>query len=278
MMRAVREAPPGPGPVWPAKAALSPTSLKTYATCPHRIRLQVIERRKAPFRETIHLEQGNAAHHLLAEFAHRHRHGHPQRSVDELYARAFHRLPKRHFPSREAHEAATDEVMRWVDYGLKRLDREADILAVEKPGRRHLPARPGLGRLELTTRPDLILLRTDREGERYVEIVDYKTGSNEWVDEIPPVTMRFVLKELFRTLTPDTLALRIQFTYVWLAHREVKEIDLNPEYCETEWAKVTGLIDQLAGEREWPTRPSSLCRYCPFNGNACTAFRDHQES
>jgi RecB family exonuclease len=261
-----------PVPSWPAKAALSPSSIKGYEACPHRIRLQYIERRKTPFGDNLHLEQGNAAHHLLAEIAHRHRHDKPQRSVDEMYTRAFHRLPKRYFPSRIAHEAAAEEVMRWVDYGVACLDRRADILAVEKPGRRTLPVPRAGVRLELTTRPDLILLRTDPEGERFVDIIDYKTGSKEWVDEIPPVTMRFVFKELFKGISPDTLALRVQFTYVWLAHRETHVIHLTPEYCETAWAQVTGVIERLVTEREWPAQPSGLCHYCPYNGHGCDAL------
>lgn len=259
-------------PAWPPRAALSPSTIKTYTTCPHQLRLKVIERRKAPFGYNLFLNQGNIAHHLLAEVAHRLRHGVTLRTEEEMYARAFHRLPAREFPSQAAHEAAAHEVLAWVRYGVGYLDRSADILAVEQPRRREMAVAADARRLTVTTRPDLILLRTDADGERYVEIIDYKTGSKNWIDEIPPVTMRFVFKELFRGISADTLALRMQFTYVWLAHREAHTIQLTPEYCESAWAKVTGVIGQLVCEREWPVRPSPLCHYCPFNGNACTAF------
>lgn len=265
----IREEPPAPA--WPVQAAFSPSSIKAYTTCPHRLRLQYIERKKAPFAYNLVLDQGNIAHNLLAEIAHRHRHNIPQRSDDEMHARAFRRLPPRQFPSRAAHVAAASEVMRWVHYGASNLDREADILAVEKPGKREWPW-PGGPRLLVTTRPDLILLRTADDGERFVEIIDYKTGNKDYIDEIPPVTMRYVFKELFRGVTPDTLALRMQFTYVWLAHREAHVIDLTPEYCETAWARVTDVIEQVMSERSWPAVPSRFCNYCPFNGNACHAF------
>jgi hypothetical protein len=263
---------PPPGPAWPLHVALSPSSIKAYTTCPHRLRLRYIERKKAPFAYNLHLDQGNIAHLLLAEIAHRLRHDKPQRSEDEMYTRAFRHLPVREFPSRAAHEAAASEVMDWVTYGRAYLDREADILAVEKPGKREVAWRQQNLRIPVTTRPDLILLRTDPEGERFVEIIDYKTGSMEWIDEIPPVTMRFVFKELFKRVTPDTRALQMQFTYVWLAHRDTHIIPLTPEYCESAWAQVMGVVDQLMVERDWPTRPSKFCHYCPYDGNACHAF------
>src|SRR5687768_2818636 len=110
--RIIREEPPSPA--WPVQAAFSPTTIKTYTNCPHRLRLQVIEHRKAPWAYNLFLDQGNIAHSLLAEVAHRRRHTIPQRSEDEMHARAFRRLPTRQFPSPAAHEAAASEVMRWV--------------------------------------------------------------------------------------------------------------------------------------------------------------------
>jgi len=256
---------------WPRQVAVSPTAIRHYTTCPHRIRLQYIEKRKSPYVYNLFLDQGNIAHSLLAEIAHRRRTNTTQRSEDEMWDRTMRRLPMHEFPSRAAHESAANEVIRWVRYGVTSLDRDARILIVEKPEKRPWP-HPGGPVLTITTRPDAILLRTDADGERFVEIIDYKTGSKEYVDEIPPVTMRYVFKRLFREISPDTLSLRMQFTYVWLAHRETHEIPLTPEYCASEWQRVTGIIDQLLTERDWQPQPSHLCHYCPFNGNACSAF------
>ncbi len=266
------ESPSTRTPAWPVQVALSPTSIKQYVNCPHRVRLSYIERRKAPFVYNLFLEQGRIAHNLLAEIAHRHKHAKPQRSDDELHARAFNGMPKREFPSEDAHEAAAGDILRWVRYGAGYLDRDAEFLAIEKNGRRPLRLVDGIP-LTILTRPDLILLRTSPDdGERFVEIIDYKTGSNNYIDEIPPVTMRYAFKSLFQSLTPDTLSLRMQFTYVWLQHRETHVIDLSPEYCESAWAEVTSVIDRVLTERDWPAQPSHLCGYCPFNGHQCTAF------
>jgi hypothetical protein len=35
---------------------------------------------------------------------------------------------------------------------------------------------------------------------------------------------------------------------------------------------VTGTIERLMAEREWPAQPSNFCNYCPYNGIACHAF------
>lgn len=256
---------------WPRQVAISPTAIRHYTTCPHRIRLQYIEKRKSPYVYNLFLDQGNIAHNLLAEVAHRRRNKLAQRSEDEMWDRTFRRLPRNEFPSRVAHESAANDVMGWVRYGISRLDEHAEILIVEKPEKRTWPW-PGGSALTITTRPDAILLRTGLDGEQFVEIIDYKTGSKEYVDEIPPVTMRYVFKKLFSGISADTRSLQMQFTYVWLAHRETHEIPLTPEYCQTEWERVTGVIGQLLTEREWQPQPSHLCHYCPFNGNACTAF------
>jgi hypothetical protein len=256
---------------WPRQVAVSPTAIRHYTNCPHRIRLQYIEKRKSPYVYNLFLDQGNIAHTLLAEVAHRRRNNTAQRSEDEMWHRAFRRLPQHEFPSRAAHESAANEVIAWVRYGTGYLDREARILVVEKPEKR-LWTWPGGSVLTITTRPDAILLRTDADGEQYVEIIDYKTGSKDYVDDVPPVTMRYVFKKLFHDISADTLSIRMQFSYVWLAHREAHTIALTPEYCESQWEQVTGVIDQLLTEREWLPQPSHLCHYCPFNGHHCDAF------
>lgn len=262
---------------WPRKAEISPTVLRQYESCPHRIRLRYIDKWPAPFVYSLFLDQGNIAHSLLAEIAHRRRAGSSQRSEDEMWTLAFRRLPMEEFPSREAHEAAADEIMRWVRYGNGYLDQNAEILVVEKPDRR-LWTSPGGEVLSITTRPDAILLRADADGQRFVDIIDYKTGSKEYIDQIAPVTMRFVFKTLFQQISRETREFPMRFTYVWLAHRETHIIGLTPEYCDTAWENVNGVIDRLLTEREWKPQPSFLCRYCPYNGNACTAYEEWRKA
>lgn len=64
----------------------------------------------------------------------------------------------------------------------------------------------------------------------------------------------------------------MQFTFLWLDAQERQVIDLSLDYCEWTWESVKRQICALVTEREWPVRPSRLCNYCPYNGNACTAY------
>jgi hypothetical protein len=257
-------------PSWPPETWLSPTKLKGYTNCPYRVRLQYVD--KLPYEQpfSLFLTQGNIAHNLLAEAARFIRGGQQLRTRDDMFERAIRRMPPEEFPSAEALVAGVEQILRWVDYGISYIDRTAKFLNIEGKGRRGIPWQPEGTRLTISTRPDLILLRTDADGERFVEIIDYKTGA-KWVDDLPPIVMRYVFKELFQRLAEDTLSLRMQFTYVYLEHRDTEVIELSPEYCLTAWEHVTGTIGRLMAEREWPAQPSHLCNYCPYYRAPCTA-------
>lgn len=265
--------PDQPGPVWPPSLWISPTKLKAFSTCPHRVRLQYIDKVPSPQPFNLFLQQGTIAHNMLADAAKRIRSGVALRSADELLVWATRGMHPQYFPSPDARESAAQTIVRWVQYGIGHIDHEAEFLLIERNSSRTMPWRPAGTRLTVSTRPDLILYRTDAEGERFVEIVDYKTGS-QWMDEVPPVTMRFVCKDVFQKIATDTSTLRMQFTYVYLEHRETEVIALTPEYCAMSWGKVTDTIELMMAEREWPVRPSRLCNYCPYNGSTCTAFAE----
>lgn len=259
------------GPAWPATLWITPSKLKNYTNCPNQLRLQYLDKAPRSGTTNLFLTQGNVAHFLLAESAHRLRKGAPLRSQDEMYQRAFTSLKPEWFPSMEAREAATGQVMRWVQYGLDTLDRDAIFLEVERKREREIPWQPAGTRLTISTKPDLIMVRMDESGNQYVDIIDYKTGG-VWVDEVPPIVMRYVFKEVFQRIAADTIALRMRFTYVFLEHRETKVIELSPDYCTAAWGDVLGMLGRLMAEREWPAQPSNWCNYCPYNGVACHAY------
>jgi len=262
---------PSTGTSWPATLWITPSKLKSYINCPHHIRLKYLDKVPHPKVTNLFLTQGNVAHFLLAECAHRIRKGQPLRTEEEMSQRAFRQLKPELFPSAPARETAVNQVMRWVQYGLDAIDWQADILEVERKREREVPWQPAGTRLTISTKPDLILLRRDERGERYVDIIDYKTGGT-WADEVPPIVMRYVFKDVFQRITRDTLGLRMQFSYVFLEHRKTKVIQLPPDYCAAAWGDVLGTLGRLMAEREWPARPSTWCHYCPYNGTACDAY------
>lgn len=259
------------GPAWPPDRWISPTALNHYGTCPRRVRLKHIDRLPEPPGVNLFLTKGRIAHQILQQSAKliaRHRPVLGDEVLSNMVSQRFH---PRDFPSNETMESHIADVLRWVRYGLGYLDRDAEYLLIERNSTRPvaLPSFPGP--YTLMARPDLILLRTDHDGGRYIEFIDYKTGKQR-DDDVLPVLTRYVSRELLKTVLPDPTTARMRFTFLWLQDRDADVIELPLEYCEWSWESVTGALGALLTEREWPERPSHLCNYCAYNGNACTAF------
>lgn len=255
---------------WPPDLWLSPTKLKIYNGCPHRTRLQYVDKVKTVAPYSLFLEEGRIAHDLLSDAAKRLKVQAPLRSEADLMAQAINRMKADEFPSLAAHEASARKIVKWYRAGLAHIDREARFLNIESTGKREfpLPSMPDV-RLTMSTRPDLILLRTDADGQPFVDIVDYKTGQ-VWVDPVPPITMRFVFKTLFQKIDLDTRSIPMQFSYVFLEHGETEIIPLTPDYCTEAWNEVLQLAERLMAEREWLPTPSRGCNYCPFHQRECS--------
>ncbi len=262
-----------PAASWPPDRWISPSALKSFNTCPYRVRLQYLDQVPKPPIFNLFLTMGNIAHQLLAQSATLISRGQPVLPEETLFEMAFRRLPPWQFPTEVAREGHTRDILRWVLYGIGHLDRDADYLKIERMGHREVAWQPDGMRLTVVTKPDVVLLRTDDDGERFVEIIDYKTGSRR-IDDIPPVVMRYVLKDVFKAIVPDPSQLRMVFTYLWLDSGMRDEIPLTLEYSEAAWAAVVENIERLMNEREWPAQPSFLCNYCPYKGAPCMAFTE----
>lgn len=259
------------GPAWPPDRNISPTVLHRYLSCPREVRLNYIDQRRGFRESSISLTKGNVAHDILKQSAGRIARGLLPLGLEALADMASRRLHRNMYPSEETRQSDIAVIVRWVRYGLEYLDRDASYLLIERYATRPvvLPSSPGSHMLMV--RPDLILLRTEHDGERYVEFIDYKTGKPK-DDEIVPVFTRYVARQLLKQHLPNPTIVRMQFTFLWLDVREQQVIDLSLDHCEWAWESVKRQIGALLEEREWPERPSHLCHYCPYNGNACTAY------
>lgn len=258
------------GPAWPPDRKISPTAPKHYSTCPRRVRLRYIDCRPEPFSFNLHLVKGRVAHEILRQSAWliaRHK---PVLGNEKLHSMVSQRLHPRDFLSIETMESHIADVLRWVRFGIECLDRDSEYLVIEGANNRPVTLPPISVAPTLMARSDLILLRRDQGGDPFVEFIDYKTGK-PGDDEIVPVFTRYIARALLKRHLPNPTIVPMQFTFVWLDTRERQVIDLSLDYCEWAWESVKRQIEALLDEREWPERPSYLCKYCPYNGNACTA-------
>jgi len=235
------------------------------------VRLRYLEKVPEPKAFSVHLSKGQITHDLLAISAKRIVKGDGDFSDDWLYENAYRRLPRREFPSDEARTGHARNIADWVGWVLRYLDRTAVYLRIEKGDRRDLAWGPAGARVTLVTRPDLVLLRTNGAGEPFIDFIDYKTGKQQ-ADNLVPIFMRYALTTYLRTVVPDTQAIRMQFTWLWLESGEAEVTDLSLESSLAAWAGLRDNLDRLMAEREWPAQPSYGCNYCPYHRNACHAF------
>ena len=262
---------PRPNPQHPR---LYPSHLEKFQQCRRRYHLQFVERRPSHARVTPALTKGNVAHQVLkictTEW---------QESASmpaDLRALVAPRLPRDDYPSEVAWESDVAQVVAWIKYGLSYLDPYAEVLGVERFLDRTYFPEDGSGPIPLGVVIDLLLLRTDSNGKRFLEIVDYKTGRNLDGSVFTPVISRFVLKRLIETQLPGDGFAPVVFTELYVAKQHVRSSELTLERCLTDWEEVKRALAAIAAETTWAPSPSPLCEWCPFNGNGCDPMREEQ--
>lgn len=62
---------PSTSPAWPDERWISPTALRGYSRCPHRVRLRYLDRIPEPKTFSVQLSKGRITHDLLAMSARR---------------------------------------------------------------------------------------------------------------------------------------------------------------------------------------------------------------
>jgi hypothetical protein len=196
----------------------------------------------------------------------------------DLRALVAPRLPRDHYPSQVAWETDVAEVVEWVKYGLSYLDPYATILGVEQFLHRTYYPEDGTIPIPLGVVIDILLLRTDSNGAKFIEIVDYKTGKHLDASLFAPVVSRFVLKRLINAYLPDNDFASVAFTELYLSKRHVRTSELTLERCLADWEEVKRTLAGIAAETTWTPTPSPLCDWCPFNGNGCEPTLEEQSS
>ncbi|MEJ7837183.1 MAG: PD-(D/E)XK nuclease family protein [Thermomicrobiales bacterium] len=255
------------GPRWPVAKQISPTAMRMFQQCPHKTRLRYVDQIVVPEPYSIFLNKGNIAHDLLARQARLAAHGKPYLEDAWMLEFAFGRLPLREFPSEEERKYHAREVVKWVSYGTRQLDRNAQYLYIEtyETDKRRID---GEHLYTLNGKPDLVMLHRDHNDEAVLDFVDYKTGKPR-EDEITPLLLRLIYSNAITFKLGSTSAVRTRFIWSWLNHAYEDIVELDREYYEYQWPVVSGELKRLINEREWVAQPSILCNYCPYQGNHC---------
>jgi hypothetical protein len=251
---------------------LYPSHLELFHQCRRRFHLKVVERRPTLDQGGPALGKGTVAHEVLKICG---REWMESASMPaDLRTLVAARLPHTLYPSAAVWERDVAEVVDWVKYGLASLDPYATVLGVEQFLDRSYRPEDGSAPVPLGVVVDLLLLRTDANGVKFVEIVDYKTGKHLDASPFAPVISRFVLKRLIAQHLPGDSFAPVVFTELYLAQRHARTSELTLERCLADWEEVKLTLAAIAAESAWAPRPSPLCEWCPFNGNGCVPMTD----
>lgn len=235
------------------------------------MRWQYIENVPYPRKFVLYFSKGNTVHSALQRIAEALRSGRTPIAEADVMDMALMRLPPEEFPSAEARMAEVRDVLRCVHNGRRYIERLRNPrwLLIERHLRREWNLFRETGPYKVVAKPDVIVQHEDEDGRRLVEIIDYKTGTR-WMDEAPPVMMRFVARQLLETEVGDVESAQLRFTYLWLQTGQSDVIDMTPDYMSHYWDQTFREMKQLARESGWPATPSFRCNYCPYYRNVCT--------
>lgn len=254
---------------WPNTIVMSPTSLNTFSQCRYRIKLTYLQNIPAPEKWVRSFAMGTAAHAALGTIAQQMKVGATPIDEEQIRTLALMRLPLSEYPSEMARDADVNLVVRWVKSGqrwLESLDIQ-EFLLIEKSERRTVKLFPAKAEYTLLSKPDLIVRRTNEDGE-FIQIIDWKTGKR-YPHEDVPVIMRYVIREKLQEWTGDASATNVLFTWNWLDLGDIDNFDASVETCNTAWPGIVEQMEDMATESEWKATPGWYCNYCPYYQNYC---------
>ncbi len=255
---------------WPPPKAMSPSSLKTFGQCHFRIKLRYVQNIPPPDQWVQFYALGNATHSALGTIAQQMKIGVPPIGEAQIRLLCGMHMPLSQYPTPEAHEADVKNVLEWVRRGRSWLERQRidDWLLIEQMQKRKVPLLPTRATYELLAKPDLVLRRTDADGQAFIHIIDWKTGG-VWPEDDVPVIHRYVLRQRLQEWMGDASLSKVRFTWIWLKEQDHKDVDVSVEHCNDLWPGIVEQMEAMATETEWKATPGWHCRYCPYSGNHC---------
>ena len=250
-----------------------PSQLKLFTECRRRYLLKVVERRQVDEPFSPALAKGTAAHAVLKRCAAALMRT-PAGCPADLRSLVESHLPREPYPSDLSWRADVEEIVAWVKYGLSYIDPNATILGAELFLKREYRGDDQIDAFSVGAVLDLVILRSDDEGEQFLEVVDYKSGRSGWENPLAPVITRFVLKRLIARHLPAGGFGRVVYTELYLAERPPRLLELEIQLCLERWEEIKQLIGAIGAEAAFPPSPSPLCQFCAYNGAGCLAGED----
>lgn len=263
-----------PGPRWNRNKGIYPTSLRRYLECPHRCRLEYIDRIRYERPWDRAMEVGNALHKLMERVGNtlKRRQAPPPTETYRQWVETL--LPEREYDDPQLRAADIDDILHWGAVGEAYInDGDAQVLIVEHYDPRRWNDPGELGSVMLGAKADIVLRRRDADGP-YLEILDYKTGRNRDHTEFTPLLSRIALKRHIDMALPGGAEPRVVFTYLWLRDGEVDHRWQSGDEMHNRWRDLRRILVRMVNEEAWPMRPGpQTCRFCPYLNTECFPFR-----
>jgi putative RecB family exonuclease len=231
---------------------LSPTAINRYRTCPRSYWFANVERHPLPAEPSPRLAQANAVHHALERFF-----GiHPDQRDPVLLEQALRAVWAEH--RAKAAFASRDEEAHYGNGALDLLRRFAEHfdLSVAPLARERWVA----ARLEGSE----VFGKVDRIDSALggVEVVDYKTGRRT-IDEDD--LRSEAAAQVYLLATEQATGRQVKrVRYLYLADGGELAWEPEREDVESARARLTALSHEIATTEDFPARPGSQCRWCPF--------------
>lgn len=262
-----------PGPRWDRDKGIYPTSLRRYLECPHRCRLEYIDKVRYTQTWVRAIEVGNALHKVMERIGNALHNHHIPPAIASLRPYVDELLPEDEYENQEDRTEDIDKVLDWAELGEGYIREGVNtILRVERHYPRRWDDRGELGTVMLGAKADVVMRREDETGQ-YVEIIDYKSGYSRKWSQFTPMLSRIALDHRLRRALPEQKEPRVVFTYLWFAHDEIESITLTRDHMHNEWRELKRILTRMVHEERWPMRPSpKVCKHCPYFDIECFPY------
>lgn len=181
--------------------------------------------------------------------------------------RATAALPRDGYPDERAWAEDVAAVLAQVEVGLRHLATGRRVLAVEAFLRYPYRGDAATPPFVLGATADVILEGVDDRDERFLEVIDWKTGRGRGVDLVQELALRIVAKHTYKGYA------YIVSTTAFLAEDATWSIVRDDVSCRRIWGELKATVAAIEREERWEPQPGTKCLWCPYFQNGCALDR-----